>query len=790
MACTALLGLAGCKTAKERAQEHYQAAEALLAKGDTARAIVELKTVFSLDGTNHDARETYAELMRKTGDLREAYSQYLRLVEQYPQDLEANRALAEMALASGRLDDAKHYADAAAAIAPKDPQTEALGIAVRYSQAVRALDEPGRAQAAADAAALLKTAPDLLLARRVTIDDRVRAKDWPAALAAADAALKIAPADFDLAQLRLAILAETGDGPAVEAQLKAMIAQFPTAPGLPAQLVAWYVGHHQLDAAEAFLRARAAAAGQDPEPRLDLLRFLAEQRGQPAAAAELTKMLAEPEPTDKTPLLALQAGFTYAAGDHAGAIAALQKVTAEAKPSPDADAAKVMLARMQHDSGDRTAAMTAIDALLATNSTDLEAIRLKAGWLIEADRTGDALVLLRSGLSVAPQDVAILTLMARAYERDGNPGLEGDMLSRAADASGHGVEESLRYAQFLASRGSQSAAEAVLTDALKANPAEPRLLGMLGSVHLAEQNWTAAGDDADRLAGLGTPAAQATADDLRARALAAQSRTDDLMAFLDGLARQGGSTSQAADIALIRTLAAQGKLADALARSQALLAAKPDDPQLQLLHASLLGATGRGAEEQPLLEAMLTRDPRQEAVWTELYRLALRSQSPAAAKAVLERALAAMPEDANLQWLHAGLLERSGDIDGAIAAYEKLYAENSDSPVFANNLASLLAANRSDPESLNRAATIARRLQGSGVPAFQDTWGWITFRLGHPEAAIADLEAAAKGLPQDPSVQYHLGCAYAALGRPADARARFEAARALLAAHPDAPAIR
>ena len=83
----------------------------------------------------------------------------------------------------------------------------------------------------------------------------------------------------------------------------------------------------------------------------------------------------------------------------------------------------------------------------------------------------------------------------------------------------------------------------------------------------------------------------------------------------------------------------------------------------------------------------------------------------------------------------------------------------------ATRLASLITTFREDAESLERGHAIARRLRGSPVPAFADTYGWIELRRGNIDEAIAHLEPAARGLPDDPLVQYHLGMAYAAAGR-------------------------
>jgi cellulose synthase operon protein C len=142
----------------------------------------------------------------------------------------------------------------------------------------------------------------------------------------------------------------------------------------------------------------------------------------------------------------------------------------------------------------------------------------------------------------------------------------------------------------------------------------------------------------------------------------------------------------------------------------------------------------------------------------------------AEAAAVIDAALEAAPDAQVARILKAGSLEATGDIEGAIAVYEAFYADDSGNLIVANNLASLLSSHRSDPESLERAFTIARRLAASEVPAFQDTYGWIEYRRGNYDEALVRLEPAAAGLPDDPLVQYHLGMVYRALGRTAQAR--------------------
>ena len=111
---------------------------------------------------------------------------------------------------------------------------------------------------------------------------------------------------------------------------------------------------------------------------------------------------------------------------------------------------------------------------------------------------------------------------------------------------------------------------------------------------------------------------------------------------------------------------------------------------------------------------------------------------------------------------------------GAIALYEDIYADDGGNLVVANNLANLLMTRADDAEAIDRAYAITRRLSGTEVPAFQDTYGWIAHLRGDHETALEYLSAAAEALPEEPTVQYHLGMTYLALERTEEARAALE----------------
>lgn len=780
------LGLSACDSAQTRAEKHFQAALALMDAGDIDRAIVEFRNVFDLNGRHHEARRAYANLQRGRGNLEEAYGQYLRLVEQYPDDLDGRLALIEMALETGIRAEVDRHASAATALAPNDPRVQAVGATLAYQAASEARDATAQTNARHTAEALLTSNPGLILARRIVIRDLLHNRDWQAALAQTDAGLAANPDARDLYTVRLGLLQQLGDTAGVEAQLKDLVTRYPDDANMRQALIRWYVDQGNLDAAEAHLRAEIDPDTAEPDAKILLIRFLTELRGADAARAELDAMILKGGP-DLALLRGIRAGLDFDAGQQTAAIADMEALIAEtssvgassvgttdAKAGQQTRNLKVALAHMLLQTGNPARARALVDEVLTENPNEVAALKQKAGWLIDEDKTGDAIVALRTALGTSPRDPDLMTLMARAHERDGNRDLMGQMLALAADAANYAPTEALRYAAFLAADNRLLPAEDAVLAALRQHPQDPALLATLGGIYVQLQDWSRADRVIDSLHGLGTEAADKAADALRVQRLSGQNRTDDLLAFLQEMKqRPGATTGIAIDAAIVQALINKGDTAAALAHVDTALQSAPTDPDLRFLRAAVLATDAKYAEADQMYRALLAQDAKSERVWVALFELGLRRGDAAAATAALEAGLAALPDSTALNLRRAGVLERAGDSDAAIQIYETLYAKNSNAPLVANNLASLLVSSRDDAASLARAELIARRLRGTDVPAFQDTYGWIAHRIGNHDEALHYLKPAAASLPTDATVQYHLAVAYAALGQDQQALAQF-----------------
>ncbi len=126
----------------------------------------------------------------------------------------------------------------------------------------------------------------------------------------------------------------------------------------------------------------------------------------------------------------------------------------------------------------------------------------------------------------------------------------------------------------------------------------------------------------------------------------------------------------------------------------------------------------------------------------------------------------------------------SGDPINGAATYQKAIQAYPTEPTPPNNLAYAYAtAGTNLPEALRlsqQAMALAAKKNDDDLETatYQDTLGWVEYRLGKFQDAEMNLQEAADALPRLPEIRFHLGTVYAAEGK-TDA-ARTELSHALL----------
>ncbi|MGR3290160.1 MAG: tetratricopeptide repeat protein [Paracoccaceae bacterium] len=763
--------LSACDSSEERAEKHFQSALTLLAAGDADRAIVEFKNVFKLNGRHRLARSKYAALLRQRGNTQAAAGQYLRLVEQYPDDFVGQRAIAEIYAEQGNWEEMKRYLNAAIRLQPKDTTTLALQLFHDYGQSIDAKAPEGTMAVIAQVEMLLPEIPENILLRQILIDNHMRLANFSLALAEIDRSLNIAPDDRGLHNVRLSVLASLGDGFGVEAQLKEMIDNFPEDETSLAALVRWYVSQGQLDEAENYLRLAAEKDGATTEDKLTLVRFLSQLRSEKVALSELNQII-EAGDSDLL-LLGLRAGYEFDLGNHDLAIEQMREILDGSESSDVSRRITIALSRMLEVTGNSVGARALIEQVLEENSANVAALKIKADWLIDSDQVGEAILALRSALDEAPQDADIFTLLARAHERDGNQDLIAEMLSLALDAANGAPQESVRYAKYLIKRNKLGTAEGILIDSLKLSPGNLPILIELGNLYIKSEDWPRAEQVRATLGRLDSQSGTTAGNNLKSRILQRQQKLTESVEFLESLLNKGAA-GFGAHIAIVGNFLRAREFDQAKTYVANLKSGDPDNPAVRFLDASVDLATGDVETAELKYRELVDEDSNRSQVWVALYRLLVASDRSADAAATIDEARLTLADDPTLKWIKAGILEADGDMEGAISLYEEMYVVDSSNLIIANNLASLLTTTYSDPASLERAAAIGKRLRNSRIPPYQDTYGWIAHLRGNVSESLKALEPAAKALGADPMVQYHLAQAYLAAEEPADALIQFE----------------
>ena len=119
--------------------------------------------------------------------------------------------------------------------------------------------------------------------------------------------------------------------------------------------------------------------------------------------------------------------------------------------------------------------------------------------------------------------------------------------------------------------------------------------------------------------------------------------------------------------------------------------------------------------------------------------------------------------------------EMKGDIPKARETYEKVLAINPRFGAAANNLAWIYSEHGGDKDKALQLAQTAKEIMPDD-PRVADTLGWILYKRGIYQRALALLKESASKLGNNPQVQYHLGMAYQQAGEKTAAREALRAA--------------
>lgn len=755
--------LAACDNAQERSDAHYQKGVELAEAGEVEKAIIEFKNALQLNQNSVPPRVAFARLLVQTGDLRQAAGNYLRVVELEPNNMESRLALGRILLIGNQPAEAARHIDAALELEPKNIEARAL-------RATHAFREGDRELAVRTAAAVVEEQPGHPVGSMVLANDHIEAARFAEAVAVLDPAIAKAPRDLGLHLGKLRALEQSGNDDALGRHLNGMIDIFPENPQVARGLAEWHMRQDDPAAAEAALRGLADRVPENPDHALAVVAFLQTTVGPDAARAELQRL--SDAGTHPVIFSRALADFDFRASGPEAAIPQLEALLATDLSAADRANVKTELAEMIRATGDLDRAVAMANEVLEEDRNNVSALKIRSIGYIDADQPEKAIADLRAALENAPQDSSVLTLMALAHERNGSRGLAQERLALAVQVSNTGISESLSYAEFLVRDEKYEIAETVLLEALEQNGESADLLIALGQIRVSQSDWGGTEEAADRLAAFavasGDVRAREVAEELKAAAFQGQDKFDSSIGVLREMWDRAGERTTAMEN-LTRTYIQTGRADEAAAFLDQILESEKTNLRANLLRGAVHAFVGEMEEAEARYRKVIEDHPERENGYGALANLLTRLGRLDEANEVIRQGIENAEDTVGLLLARAARLEREGAFEDAILIYEQLYDADKLSDVLANNLASLLAEHRDDEESLERAFGLAKRLRSATEPAFQDTYGWVLYRRGEYERALKPLTEAAKGLPDNPLVQFHLGMTYSQLGQTARA---------------------
>lgn len=487
--------------------------------------------------------------------------------------------------------------------------------------------------------------------------------------------------------------------------------------------------------------------------------------------------------------------------------AALQHLSAALKASPDDIQTALTLAQVYVASGQVEEAERVL-APLVERFVDNRVLNFNYAQILnKLGRTSDAKPYLERVLGTDPTYTPAATQLIEMYQKSGewkraaetleplaandpsNAEMQrqlGYLYLRAGEsekarkifevlAAGDNSDDRNRYflAEALSDLGEHARAETIYRSMLEASPNDPELLLSFGLNQLAQRKFDQASTTFRSLLAVeGLPPAAQNLAKAQLAAIEYQRGNYDAAVVLarEAVISPKGLNPQA--IALVIDVYRRQKNYEAALQFIRPLAQQYKDPSLYARLVEFLLRTGKSDEAKAIADAQLKSGPAGSVAMAEAYMIA---QDYAPALKILEDLRKSHPEEVAYTYQLAATYERSGNIKRAEELFLQLLEKAPDNASVLNYLGYMWADKgvnlERSRELLEKAVSLEPR---NG--AFLDSLGWVYYRLGKYDLAEKYLLDAVERVPNDATVQEHLGDLFVKRGEIEKARERYETA--------------
>ncbi|MEO6212067.1 MAG: tetratricopeptide repeat protein [Vicinamibacterales bacterium] len=709
----------GCSSPEESRDKAFARGNAAFEKKQHAEAILEYRNALKSDPLYAPARQKLGEAYEKTGDLRNAGREFVRAADLLPKDAPAQLRASRYLLAGGQFEDAGTRARRALEIDSQNVDAHILlGSAIAGTKdldgAIKQIQEainidPSSGSGHINMGALLQAQ-----GRKAAAQESF------------EKAIKLDPKSIT-ARLALATYhLNSGSLKDAEEAVKAALAVNPADGQANRAMALLLIGTGRTPDAEPYVKAAVGATGT-PESELSLADYYLRINKIDAAK----------------PILE---GLTGNANLFAPA--------------------SIRLAALDYVAGRKDEAHKRVDGIIERQPGSVEAMIVKGQWLLTEERKADALAMAQNAVKINPRSAPAQFILGRARSVTGDRAGAEEAFNEVIRLNPRAGAAQTELARLNLAAGKTDVGVQFARDAIKNQPrnADPRVLLVRGLI---------ARRDLDRASTELAPLTRALPNDPLIHALngALLVLKKDMVGARREYDRalEGDPGQIDALVGLTGLDVEAGQLDRARQRLAVQLQRTPTNPTLLLLTARAdFQARDLAAGEQHLRQ-VIAIDPSIMPAYDLLARLYLQQRRMDEALKEFQLIAERQPGNVGAITLIGIIHNGQNRLDEAEKAYKRALDAGAAAPVAANNLAYLYAdRNHNLEEALALARAAAAHLKDN--PAVLDTVGWVYYKKGEADLAVAQFEASVQKEPQNPIYQYHLGLAYVKAGEQVKAR--------------------
>ena len=495
-----LLGglLVACGSPEERAADYLAKAQQLYDDGDYTTARIEALNAAQIQPRNAEVRYLLAQIDEEEGDIRAAVGHLQVAIDADENHLPSRKKLANYFILARAVELAEEQVAASEALAPDDAEIILLRARIQFLN-----EDIDGAEAKADEA--MAADPSLVDASMFKAGILVTRQQADEAVDLIDGAVSSADGEDlqRLRQFRVILLRSLGRNDEVEANLKAMMTDYPDEQSYAVTLAQLYIASERIDEAEEILRDIVYADPEDVQRRIDFVNFILRQRGPEQAEEQLNQFVSEmPEAME---LRLAQGRFYESQEDFERAYEVYEGISTEDPNSEFGLQARNRMVAIKIRDNELDDAKQMIADILEVEPDNSDSLLVRAAFSF-TDRDYDSAVAdLRTVLRSEENSTRALLLLARSHVGAGSVELAQNAYRQLIEVDPNHPSASNELADLLARTGEVDQAEEVLRQKLEIAPDDRRSASNLVEALLMQGEAEAAEEEARALVELDDP---------------------------------------------------------------------------------------------------------------------------------------------------------------------------------------------------------------------------------------------------------------------------------------------